>query len=64
MTPYLLLDFGTSSTKWALCDLDTGQFGGLATQPSLPAATGPPGHCEVPLARQSPGRPRGDSAPD
>ncbi len=49
MTPYLLIDFGTSNTKSAVCDLDTGRLSALTAHPSLPAAAGRPGHHEVPL---------------
>ena len=41
MTPYLLVDFGTSSTKSVLVDLDTGVFHHLRRYGSLPKVNGP-----------------------
>ncbi|MFH1569945.1 MAG: FGGY family carbohydrate kinase [Gemmatimonadota bacterium] len=48
--PYLAIDFGTTSTKSAVVDLDTGVFHHLVRHPSIPASPGPAGHHEVPLA--------------
>ena len=50
MRPYLVIDFGTTSTKSALVDLDTGAFHDLQRHPSIPASPAPAGHHEVPLA--------------
>ena len=49
MTPYLLLDFGTTSTKSALVDLDTGAFTQPQSHPSIPAVDGRVEQCEIPL---------------
>ncbi len=49
MTPYLLVDFGTTSTKSALVDLDTGAFSHPERYPAIPNSAGPPGRCEIPL---------------
>ena len=49
MTPYLLIDFGTTSTKAALVDLDTGAFTNLQRYPAIPSVPAPPGHFEIPL---------------
>ncbi len=49
MNPYLLLDFGTTSTKSALVDLDTGIFARLQRHPAIPGIPAPPGRCEIPL---------------
>lgn len=50
MSSYLAIDFGTTSTKSALVDLDTGVFHDLQRHPSLPANTDRPGHHEVSLS--------------
>ena len=49
MTPYLLLDFGTTSTKSTIVDLDTGGFSEPQSHPSIPGVEGPSGHYEIPL---------------
>lgn len=49
MTPYLLLDFGTTRTKSALVDLDTGLFLHPQSYPSISRLDGPPGHHAIPL---------------
>ena len=49
MTPYLLLDFGTTSTKSTIVDLDTGSFSEPQSHPSIPGVEGPTGHYEIPL---------------
>ncbi|MBI2501846.1 MAG: hypothetical protein HYW07_01270 [Candidatus Latescibacteria bacterium] len=49
MTPYLLVDFGTTSTKSTLVDLDTGTFAHQQRYPAIPSVPGPHGHCEIPL---------------
>lgn len=49
MTPYLLVDFGTTSTKAALVDLDTGAFAHPQRYPAIPSIPGPSGHFELPL---------------
>lgn len=49
MTPYLLVDFGTTSTKSALVDLDTGAFAQQQRYPAIPNVPAPPGHFEIPL---------------
>lgn len=50
MAPFLAVDFGTSSTKSALVDLDSGVLRHLRRRPALPAATDRPGRHEVSLA--------------
>ena len=50
MDRFLLVDFGTTSTKSALLQLDSGRFEHLRRHPALPAVPGPAGHHEVPLA--------------
>ena len=50
MDRFLLVDFGTTSTKSALLQLDGGRFEHLRRHPALPALPGPAGHHEVPLA--------------
>ncbi|MCC7261635.1 MAG: hypothetical protein IT369_03840 [Candidatus Latescibacteria bacterium] len=49
MTPYLLIDFGTTSTKSAVVDLDTGAFAHQRRYPAIPSVAGPQGHFEIPL---------------
>ncbi len=49
MRPYLLIDFGTTSTKSTLVDLDTGVFSHLLRYSAIPPQSGPPGHHEVSL---------------
>lgn len=49
MTPYLLVDFGTTSTKSALVDLDTGLFSHEGRYPALPRVAGPAGQFEISL---------------
>lgn len=49
MTPYLLIDFGTTSTKSVLADLDSGAFSHLQRHAALPRLDGPPGHYAVSL---------------
>jgi sedoheptulokinase len=48
MTPYLLIDFGTTSTKAALVDLDSGSFSRIQRYAAIPNAAAPAGHHEVP----------------
>ena len=50
MERFLLVDFGTTSTKSALLEPESGRFQRLRRHPALPAAPGPSGHHEVPLA--------------
>ncbi len=50
MERFLLVDFGTTSTKSALLQLDSGRFERLRRHPALAAVPGPAGHHEVPLA--------------
>ena len=50
MDRFLLVDFGTTSTKSALLQLDSGRFEHLRRHPALPSVPGPAGHHEVPLA--------------
>ena len=47
MTHFLLLDFGTTSTKTAIVDLDTGVFSQVESHPALPDCSAMPGHYEV-----------------
>jgi len=49
MGPYLLIDFGTTSTKSALVDLDTGVFSHFERHSAIPPQPAPAGHHEVPL---------------
>lgn len=49
MAPYLLIDFGTTSTKSALVDLDTGIFSSLQRHPAIPNCAAPSGLYEIPL---------------
>ena len=49
MDRFLLVDFGTTSTKSALLQLDSGRFEHLRRHPALPSVPGPAGHHEVPL---------------
>jgi len=46
---FLAVDFGTTSTKSALVDLDTGIFSHLRRHPALPTAASVAGHHEVSL---------------
>jgi xylulokinase len=46
---YLGIDFGTSSTKSALIDVETGALTGVRHHPAIPASPAPPGRFEVPL---------------
>ena len=48
MTPYLLIDFGTTSTKAALTALDTGAFSHIQRYPAIPNCAAPAGHYEIP----------------
>ena len=48
MTPYLLIDFGTSSTKASLVDLDSGAFSHVQRYPAIANAAAPAGHYEIP----------------
>ena len=50
MDRFLLVDFGTTSTKSALLQLESGRFEHLRRHPALAAVPGPAGHHEVPLA--------------
>ena len=50
MTPYLLIDFGTTSTKSAVVDLDTGLFHHLERRGTLPTIEGPPHQHETSLS--------------
>lgn len=47
MTCFLLLDFGTTSTKAAAVDLDSGAFSHVRSFPSLPSCSDIPGRYEV-----------------
>ena len=49
MTRYLLIDFGTTSTKSALVDLDSGVFTDIQRHPSIPPGAAPAGRHEVSL---------------
>lgn len=49
MPRFLVVDFGTTSTKSALVDLDTGVFSHLRRRPALPATAARPGRHEVSL---------------
>ena len=49
MTRYLLIDFGTTSTKSALVDLDSGIFSHLLRHPSISPNPTPSGRCELSL---------------
>ena len=55
MDPYLLIDFGTSSTKSALVDLDTGVFAHVRRHAPIPPEPTPPGRFEVALDAVSDG---------
>jgi sedoheptulokinase len=44
---YLLMDFGTTSVKTALVDLDTGVFSFIKSHPSVPNCAASPRHYEV-----------------
>ncbi len=44
---YLLMDFGTTSTKSAIVDLDTGSFSYVRSHPSLSNCSDVPGHYEI-----------------
>ena len=46
---YLLVDFGTTSTKSALVDLDSGLFSHLLRHPSIPPQPALSGRCEISL---------------
>lgn len=50
MTPYLLVDFGTTSTKAAVVDLDTGTLSSPQSFASVASSPSVAGHAEVPLA--------------
>ena len=47
--PFLLVDFGTTSTKSALVDLDSGAFSHILRHPAIPNCAAPSGHYEIPL---------------
>ena len=47
MTPYLLIDFGTTSTKSVLADLDSGAFSHLQRHPALPRLEAPDQRYEI-----------------
>ena len=47
--PLLLVDFGTTSTKSALVDLDSGAFSNILRHPAIPNCAAPNGHYEIPL---------------
>ena len=44
---YLLMDFGTTSTKSAVVDLDSGTFSHVRSHPSLANCSSTPGHYEI-----------------
>jgi sugar (pentulose or hexulose) kinase len=46
---YLAVDFGTTSTKSALVDVETGALADVRHHPAIPPSPGPPGRFEVPL---------------
>ncbi len=46
---YLAVDFGTTSTKSALVDVETGALVDVRHHPAIPPSPGPPGRFEVPL---------------
>ena len=46
---YLGIDFGTTSTKSALIDVETGALTDVRHHPAIPASPGRPGRFEVPL---------------
>ena len=48
---YLLIDFGTSSTKSALVDLDSGTFAAIRRHDAIPPEPAPTGRYEVSLER-------------
>ena len=58
MMYFLLMDFGTTSLKTAVVDLDTGLFSHIKSHPALPNCGTDPGRYEV-----SPGACRTDSKP-
>ncbi len=47
--PYLGIDFGTTSTKSALIDVETGALTRVRHHPAIAPSPGPPGRFEVPL---------------
>ena len=47
--PFLLIDFGTTSTKSALVDLDSGTFSHILRHPAIPNCAAPSGRYEIPL---------------
>ena len=47
--PYLGIDFGTTSTKSARIDVETGALTDVRHHPAIPPTPGPPGRFEVPL---------------
>ena len=47
--PYLGIDFGTTSTKSALVDVETGALTRVRHHPAIPPSPGPPARFEVPL---------------
>jgi xylulokinase len=47
--PYLGIDFGTTSTKSALVDVETGALTRVRHHKAIPPSPGPPGRFEVPL---------------
>ena len=49
MTRYLLIDFGTTSTKSALVDLDSSLFSDIQRHPAIPPGGAPAGRHEVSL---------------
>ena len=49
MRAYLAVDFGTTSTKSALVDVETGALADVRHHPAIPPSPGPPGRFEVPL---------------
>ena len=46
---YLGIDFGTTSTKSALIDVETGALSRVRHHPAIPESSGRPGRCETPL---------------
>ena len=47
--PFLLVDFGTTSTKSALVDLDSGAFSHILRHPAIPNCAAPSSHYEISL---------------
>ena len=47
--PYLGINFGTTSTKSARIDVETGALTDVRHHPAIPPTPGPPGRFEVPL---------------